>query len=248
MTTLEELWPLFGLRVRCGPLEMRPVQDADLPEVLAVVQGGIHEPERMPFYFPWTDATGDEQVRNTLQHYWRSRAEVSPEKWSIELGVWRDGCFRGIQAVSTQDFAVTRTGETGSWLGMPYQGRGTGTLMRQAICVLCFDHLGFTEITSGAFLDNPESWRSAARSATSRTAGSGSSAATPARSTAAAADAGGAGAAAVRVEVEGVAAYARLLGIERRQPRLGTALARVAGARRGAGVADRNRLESGRWQ
>ena len=157
MTTLEELWPLFGLRVRCGPLEMRPVQDADLPEVLAVVQGGIHEPERMPFYYPWTDATGDELVRNTLQHYWRSRAEVSPEKWSIELGVWRDGGFRGIQAVSTRDFAVTRTGETGSWLGMPFQGRGTGTLMRQAICVLCFDHLGFTEITSGAFLDNPES-------------------------------------------------------------------------------------------
>ena len=62
MTALEELWPLFGLRVRCGPLEMRPVQDADLPEVLAVIQGGIHEPERMPFYFPWTDATGDELV------------------------------------------------------------------------------------------------------------------------------------------------------------------------------------------
>jgi RimJ/RimL family protein N-acetyltransferase len=40
---------------------------------------------------------------------------------------------------------------------MPFHGRGTGTLMRQAICVLCFDHLGFTEVTSGAFLDNPES-------------------------------------------------------------------------------------------
>ena len=29
--------------------------------------------------------------------------------------------------------------------------------MRQAICVLCFDHLGFEEVTSGAFTDNPAS-------------------------------------------------------------------------------------------
>jgi RimJ/RimL family protein N-acetyltransferase len=40
---------------------------------------------------------------------------------------------------------------------MSYQRRGIGTLMRQAICVLCFDHLEFAEITSGAFLDNPSS-------------------------------------------------------------------------------------------
>ena len=157
MTTLEELWPLFGLRVRCGPLELRPVQDTDLPEVVAVIRGGVHDPARMPFLFPWTDATGDELVRNALQHYWRMRAETTTDGWSMELGVWRDGTFVGFQGVSTRDFPVTRTGETGSWLGLPFQGRGTGTLMRQAICVLCFDHLGFTEITSGAFVDNPES-------------------------------------------------------------------------------------------
>jgi RimJ/RimL family protein N-acetyltransferase len=52
---------------------------------------------------------------------------------------------------------VTRTGETGSWLGRAYQGRGIGTRMRQAMCVLLFDHLGAQEITSAAFLDNPRS-------------------------------------------------------------------------------------------
>ncbi|MGI9157046.1 MAG: GNAT family N-acetyltransferase [Marmoricola sp.] len=93
----------------------------------------------------------------TLQHYWRNRAEATPEKWSLELGVWHEGTFVGIQGVSTTDFAFTRTGGTGSWLGLPFQGRGTGTLMRQAICALCFDHLGF-EVTSGAFTDNPQSW------------------------------------------------------------------------------------------
>ena len=157
MTTLEQLWPLFGLRVTCGPLELRPVRDDDLPTVLSVVAGGIHEPDQMPFLFPWTDATGEELIVNTLQHHWRSRAELSPDKWSLELGVWRDGVFVGSQGVRTTNFRVTRTGETGSWLGLPFQGQGTGTLMRQAICALCFDHLGFTELMSGAFTDNPQS-------------------------------------------------------------------------------------------
>jgi RimJ/RimL family protein N-acetyltransferase len=157
MNPLDELWPVFGLRVRCGQVELRAVQDADLPAMVALVQAGVHDPARMPFAFPWTDLRGEEQVRDILQHHWRSRSELTPEKWSLELGVWRDGVLQGVQAVSTQNFPITRTGETGSWVGLAYQGRGTGTLMRQAICALCFDHLGFTQITSGAFTDNPES-------------------------------------------------------------------------------------------
>lgn len=52
---------------------------------------------------------------------------------------------------------MTRTGETGSWLGQKYQGRGIGTQMRQAICAFLFDYLDAAEITSGAFIDNPAS-------------------------------------------------------------------------------------------
>jgi RimJ/RimL family protein N-acetyltransferase len=37
------------------------------------------------------------------------------------------------------------------------QGRGVGTLMRQAICALFFDELGAHQITSGAYADNPAS-------------------------------------------------------------------------------------------
>jgi RimJ/RimL family protein N-acetyltransferase len=59
--------------------------------------------------------------------------------------------------VSTQDFLTTRTGETGSWLGQEHQGQGVGTAMRQAMCAFLFDCLDFTEITSGAFTDNPAS-------------------------------------------------------------------------------------------
>jgi RimJ/RimL family protein N-acetyltransferase len=157
MKSLEELWPLFGLRVRCGPLELRPLRDDDLPVVHAAVAAGIHEPDRMPFAFPWTDLVGVQQEVNTVQHTWRVRAELEPDRWRLELGVWRDSEFVGVQGVSTQHFPVTRTGETGSWLGRQHQGQGIGTLMRQAMCALCFDHLSFAEITSGAFTDNPAS-------------------------------------------------------------------------------------------
>lgn len=68
-----------------------------------------------------------------------------------------DGRVVGSQGVAAKNFPVTRTGETGSWLGREHQGRGIGTAMRRAFCALLFDHLGFEEITSAAFLDNPAS-------------------------------------------------------------------------------------------
>ncbi len=154
---IADLWPPFGLRVSCGPLVMRPMRDDDFPEVVAVVHAGVHAPDRMPFSFPWTQFKGVEQERQFVRYHWRARAELEPARWQLDLGVWHDRRFVGVQGISTQDFPVTRTGETGSWLGQEFQGRGIGTLMRQAICVLCFDHLGFAEITSGAFTDNPAS-------------------------------------------------------------------------------------------
>ncbi|WP_460810559.1 GNAT family N-acetyltransferase [Microlunatus endophyticus] len=58
---------------------------------------------------------------------------------------------------STNDFAITRTGETGSWLAKRFHGQGIGTRMRRAMCAFVFDELDATEITSGAFLDNQAS-------------------------------------------------------------------------------------------
>ncbi|WP_337191858.1 GNAT family N-acetyltransferase [Nocardioides flavescens] len=154
---LVRAWPPFGVRITCGPLEMRALRDGDFSEVFAVLREGVHAPERRVFYVPWTDSTGVQLEREFAQFHWRQRAEMSPERWALELGVWHEGSFVGMQGVSTSDFPVTRTGETGSWLGRRFHGRGIGTLMRQALCVACFDHLGFEEVTSGAFSDNPES-------------------------------------------------------------------------------------------
>ena len=68
-----------------------------------------------------------------------------------------DGQLVGSQGFSTRDFLITRIGETGSWLGREFHGRGIGTAMRKVICAFIFDHLGAEFITSSAYADNPAS-------------------------------------------------------------------------------------------
>lgn len=156
-TTIADVFPPMGLRVQAGPLELRGLDDADLVALARLAVAGIHDPEQMPFFYPWTDVSPEELPLNFVQYHWKSRAEWRHDSWELNLGVWSEGELVGVQGVSTRDFLVTRSGETGSWLGRAHQGRGIGTAMRQAVCALCFDHLGFTEVTSGAFLDNPAS-------------------------------------------------------------------------------------------
>jgi RimJ/RimL family protein N-acetyltransferase len=155
--TIADIFAPLGVRIVAGPLELRGLSDDDLVELATLAERGVHPPDRMPFLFPWTDAPAADLARNTAQYHWRCRATFAPPKWELNLGVWRDGVLLGSQGVSTQDFLTTRTGETGSWLGQAHQGQGVGTAMRQAMCAFLFDFLDFTEITSGAFTDNPAS-------------------------------------------------------------------------------------------
>jgi RimJ/RimL family protein N-acetyltransferase len=157
MRTLAELFPVLGLRITAGPLELRGITDDDLPALAQLVEDGIHDADRMPFFEPWTDAPKGELARNTAQYHWRIRGQFSVTEWTLNLGVWSEGTLVGQQGIETKDYLVTRTGETGSWLGQRFQGRGIGTAMRQAICAFVFDHLDAQQITSGAFFDNPAS-------------------------------------------------------------------------------------------
>src|SRR6476469_6282325 len=129
---LAELWPPFGLVVTAGPLELRPIRDVDITDVA-------------------------ELGRACALYYWRTRADVTPAKWELQFVVRHDGEVVGVQGISAIDFPVTRSTESGSWLGQRHQGRGVGTLMRQTVCAFAFDHLGAAEVTSGAWSDNPAS-------------------------------------------------------------------------------------------
>ena len=150
-------FPPFGLRIDAGPLVLRPITDEVLPELIEVALAGIHDPAQMPFYYPWTDASPEALPTAFAQYHWGTRTRWSQSEWSLEFAVQHEGTIVGVQGFSTKDYLVTRTGETGSWLGREHQGRGIGTRMRQAICAFVFDQLDAAEITSGAFVDNPAS-------------------------------------------------------------------------------------------
>ena len=157
MSALVDLFPPLGLHLVAGPLELRGLSDDLIVELCALAEAGIHEPDAMPFYFPWSIAPAGELSRNTAAYHWGKRSTFSPDDFCLDLAVLLDGQVIGCQGVAARHFPVTRTGETGSWLGREFQGRGLGTAMRRAFCELLFDHLGFEEITSAAFLDNPAS-------------------------------------------------------------------------------------------
>lgn len=156
-STLADAWPLFGLRITAGPLELRPVSDPDIPVLADLAGAGIHAPESMPFLFPWTDAAPDALARTMAAYYWRTRAELRPARWTVDFVARWDGEVVGVQGFKTEAYRVTRSGETGSWLGRTHQGRGIGTFMRRTLCAFVFDHLDAEEVTSGAFEDNPAS-------------------------------------------------------------------------------------------
>jgi RimJ/RimL family protein N-acetyltransferase len=154
MRALERHWPLYGLQVRSGPIELRLPDDDDLAALAAVVRAGVHDPAVMPFNVAWSDAEPDQRARNVLQYQWRCRAEWTPTNWELELVVVRDGTVVGVQSVQAQEFAVRREVETGSFLGLAHQRQGTGTLMRHAVLHLAFAGLGARRARSGAFADN----------------------------------------------------------------------------------------------
>ena len=156
---MEDLWPLFRLRLRTGELELRYPDDADLDALGRLAAGGIHDPAEMPFSFPFTDAAPLEVARSTLQFNWRLRGEWQPSNWHLTLVVVEGGQVVGTQGMAARGFAVRASVSTGSWLGRAHQGRGIGTAMRQAVLHLAFAGLGAAEARSGAFVDNTASVR-----------------------------------------------------------------------------------------
>lgn len=148
------VWPWFDLRVRTPRLELRYVDDELALELAELATHGVHDPEFMPFTVPWTDVEPPQQQRNTMQFYWRCRAEWSPAAWHLTLAVIVDGRVVGTTGATAHDYPSLRVFETGSWLGRQFQGHGIGTEMRLATLQLMFEGFDALMATTGAFSDN----------------------------------------------------------------------------------------------
>ncbi|MFC4002645.1 GNAT family N-acetyltransferase [Prauserella oleivorans] len=151
---LAEHFPLTGLRLTTPRLDLRLPTAERLAELAALAAKGIHDPAEMPFLTPFTDALPEEVARSVVQHHWRVLGALTPAEWALEFTVVCDGVVVGQQAISAQDFSVTREVRTGSWLGLAHQGSGLGTEMRAAVLHLAFAGLGAEEARTGAFEDN----------------------------------------------------------------------------------------------
>ena len=151
------VWPFPELRVTSGDVELRYLDDELLMRAARLATDGIHAPDAMPFFFPWTRGTPEEVATSVLRYHWAARARMSRDTWAIELAVLHRGELVGVQAAQATDYVVTRQAETGSWLGARHQGQGIGTRMRWMILHLLFEGLSAERATTAAFADNARS-------------------------------------------------------------------------------------------
>lgn len=148
-------WPFFDLRLRCGPVALRPVTDADLPRLSELLPGDLDLDPRVE-RFAALDDRRDRQ-RLFAQGIWRSRGTWSPASWCLDLAVESDGELIGAQSLEGDGFPQLRTVDSFSWLTQAARGRGLGVAMRAAALGLAFDHLGAVAAVSSAVLDNEAS-------------------------------------------------------------------------------------------
>jgi len=69
-----DLFPVLGLRITAGPLELRGIADDDVAALAGLALAGIHPPGEMPFAVPWTDAPREELPLRFAQYPWGNRA------------------------------------------------------------------------------------------------------------------------------------------------------------------------------
>jgi len=153
----QNAWPFYEIRVKTPRLELRYVDDDLGTELAQLAARGVHDPGFMPFAIPWTDVEPEELGPNTMQYFWHCKAEISPDKWSLNFAVVAEETVVGCATLTTENFPIVRQFETGSWLGSAYQGRGLGRELREAALHLGFAGLGATRATTGAFDDNAPS-------------------------------------------------------------------------------------------
>ncbi len=151
---------LYGLRLGTSRLELRLARPDELFALAQVAQAGIHPPEEMPFFYPWTDrAHLPEFPEEFVAHHAERLAAWDPAEWTLNLIVFRGGHPIGSQSLRAERFAETRIADTGSWLGESSQLQGLGTEMRAAVIELAFRGLGATAVASGAIEHNIASVR-----------------------------------------------------------------------------------------
>ncbi len=149
------LWPLFDLRLATPDLELRPLTEADLPELARVLPLDV-ELNPADFRYPGMQLAQQRGV-SLAQSYWRSLGTWTPDSWAVQFGVFRQGELVGAQVLEGDDFPVLRTVDSASFLATAARGRGWGKQMRRAVLSLSFGPLEAEYAITSAWHDNAAS-------------------------------------------------------------------------------------------
>jgi RimJ/RimL family protein N-acetyltransferase len=144
-------WPLLDLRLTSGDLELAPLVEADLAEVVRLLPADLElNPAATRF------AVDESTHRGVVVHqeYWRSYGTWTTQAWRFHLAVRRDGALLGLQELEGNEFPTLRTVDTSSWVVEAARGAGIGKAMRRAVLALAFDHLGARAAITSAWHDN----------------------------------------------------------------------------------------------
>jgi RimJ/RimL family protein N-acetyltransferase len=149
------VWPLFGLRIRCRSVRLRPVRESDLSE-LAAVRPDDFEHDPGAEMFAGLDLRQN-RSRLCYQDYWRSVGTWSPSSWCLDMAVELDGVIVGVQTLRAKRFPVLRTVDSASWLIRAARGQGHGVAMRMGVLGLAFGQLGALAAVTSAYRGNAAS-------------------------------------------------------------------------------------------
>ena len=110
---LEDVWPPFSLRIRCGHMELSPVRESDYSELADIAAGGVRRNNIPAFLVNWDSGTPEEIARSIAQYQWGTRANLRVDDWTMKYTVRVNGRAVGVQGVSATDFVRTRRSLTG---------------------------------------------------------------------------------------------------------------------------------------
>ncbi|WP_150461128.1 GNAT family N-acetyltransferase [Nesterenkonia ebinurensis] len=163
--SLEEVWPVFGLRIISPRLILRQVRETDFGAYVAAASSGIMKGPRNSFASPWDENTPTDIAKNSLTWLWSRRPAIGPDSWYLMLAVFvrsedgSEGPLIGMQDVWAEKYRVLRSLETASWLRADQQGKGYGKEQRAAALLWAFDHFDAEYAQSGAYDWNEPSKR-----------------------------------------------------------------------------------------
>jgi len=138
-----------------GALTLRPMTEADLPELAMLLPVDVELDPRLPAY-----RTANPQVGRGIQlyqSYWHQLGNWRPESWRLPFVACQDGASVGVQGLEGTNFSRLRVVETYSWVVGRLRRQGVGTAMRLGVLALVFDHLGAEVAETEALIDNPAS-------------------------------------------------------------------------------------------